>query len=126
GFDDSGRVENIRRISEVCKLFFESGSIVACSFISPFKKERDFARSLVPADRFIEIYVKCDIDTCKDRDPKGLYEKAMNGEIKDFTGINSPYEEPVDPEITIDSSSDSIEECASQIIDALLAKGIIK
>lgn len=113
-FSDRDRSENIRRVGEVAKLFFEQGNMVVCTFISPFEKDREFVRSILPEGRFIEIRVKCDINVCKRRDPKGLYKKAESGEIAEFTGITSPYESPEKPEITIEtdimSVSDSVEE----------------
>lgn len=101
GFDEQSRVENIRRIAEVCKLFVDSGIIVISAFISPFKSDRDFARSLVNDNEFIEIFIDTPLDICEKRDPKGLYKKARNGELKNFTGITSPYEKPERPEIII-------------------------
>ncbi|MBT0881480.1 MULTISPECIES: adenylyl-sulfate kinase [unclassified Campylobacter] len=101
GFDEQSRVENIRRIAEVCKLFVDSGIIVISAFISPFKSDRDFARSLVDDNEFIEIFIDTPLDICEKRDPKGLYKKARNGELQNFTGITSPYEKPERPEIII-------------------------
>jgi adenylyl-sulfate kinase len=94
GFGDQDRSENIRRVGEAAKLFWQQGNIVVCTFISPFRADRDFVRSLLPEGAFIEVYVKCDLGVCRRRDPKGLYAKAEAGEIRDFTGIDSPYEEP--------------------------------
>jgi bifunctional enzyme CysN/CysC len=105
GFSEADRAENIRRVAEVAKLFFEAGHVVLCSFISPYEKDRAFARSLVPDGRFTEVYVKCDLDECKRRDPKGLYKRAEAGEIKGMTGIDAPYEPPPRPEITVDTSA---------------------
>jgi len=119
GFTDEDRKENIRRIGEVSKLFVDAGVIVLSSFISPFNEDRDFVRNLVKKDEFIEIYVKCPLEVCEQRDPKGLYLKARNGEIKYFTGIDSPYEEPVKPEITIDTSVTSIDDAVGRIINYL-------
>jgi len=106
-FSDEGRKENIRRIGEVAKLFVDAGIVVITAFISPFKEDRDNVRNLLNKDEFIELYVNCDLETCEERDPKGLYKKARTGEIKDFTGINSPYEEPINPEIIIDNGKNS-------------------
>ncbi len=125
GFSDADRKENIRRVSEVARLGFEHGSISLCSFISPFQADRDFARSLLPAGRFFEIFVKCDIEVCKRRDPKGLYEKALRGEIKNFTGISSPYEEPETPELVVETDLQSTEDIAEQVIRALVEHGIV-
>jgi len=119
GFSDEDRSENIRRIGEVSKLFVDAGVIVLSSFISPFIEDRGFVRNIVNNDEFIEIFVKCPLDICEQRDPKGLYMKARKGEIKYFTGIDSPYEEPVKPEITIDTSVTGIDESVDKIIDYL-------
>jgi bifunctional enzyme CysN/CysC len=125
GFSDADRQENIRRVSEVARLGFEHGDIVMCSFISPFQQDRDFARSLLPEGRFFEIFVKCDLEVCKRRDPKGLYEKALRGEIKNFTGITSPYEEPQNPELVVETDLRSTEEIAVQIMEELMRRNII-
>ena len=117
GFSDEDRDENIRRISEVASLFKDAGVITLVSFISPFKKMREFARNNIGKDSFFEIYVKADFETCKKRDPKGLYKKAKNGEIDDFTGIGSDYEEPDNPNLIIDTSKLSIEESVKLIFD---------
>ncbi len=103
GFSDANRIENIRRIGEVAKLFVDSGMIVITAFISPFQKERDFVRNLVNKDEFIEVFIDTPIEICQKRDPKGLYKKALNGEIKNFTGVSSPYEKPLNPEIILNS-----------------------
>lgn len=126
GFTNKDRKENIRRIGEVSKLFVDAGVIVLSSFISPFIDDRDFVRNIVNKDEFIEIYVKCPLDICEQRDPKGLYMKARNGEIKHFTGIDSPYEEPVIPEITIDTSTTSIDDSVDRIIDYLYRRSYIE
>jgi bifunctional enzyme CysN/CysC len=125
GFADSDRKENIRRVAEVARLGFGHGQIVLCSFISPFQSERDFARSILPEGRFLEIYVKCDLEVCKRRDPKGLYAKALQGEIKNFTGISSPYEEPQNPEFVVETDLDSTEDIVEQIIRELVQKNIL-
>ena len=124
-FSDAGRKENIRRIGEVANLFFENGSLTLCTFISPFREDREFVRSLVPHGRFIEIFVKCDIEVCKRRDPKGLYAKALSGEIKEFTGVSSPYEEPNNPEIEIETDIQSVEESVNQIVNELTRRGLL-
>ena len=105
GFSESDRKENVRRIGELCKLFVDAGFIVLTAFISPFRSDRKFVRDILNADEFYEIYVKADIKTCKERDPKGLYKKALNGEIQNFTGVSSPYEEPLSPDLVIDTAS---------------------
>lgn len=106
GFDDASRKENIRRIGEVAKLMVDAGLVVITAFISPFREERDTIRKLL-SDRFIEIYVQCDLQTCEERDPKGLYRKARQNEINEFTGITSPYEVPENPEYIIDNGAGS-------------------
>lgn len=125
GFSDADRTENIRRIGEVAKLFVDSGIIVISAFISPFESDREQVRSLFEEGEFIEIYVDCPIEECERRDPKQLYAKARKGEIKDFTGIDSPYEAPVKPEIIIHSDKQTIEESVKQIADYLVEKNII-
>lgn len=125
GFDEAGRKENIRRIGEVSKLFVENGQIVLTAFISPYQEDRQVVRELVEAGEFIEVYVKCSVETCEKRDPKGLYKKARNAEIPNFTGISAPYEEPENPEIILDTELHSIEECVDQLTDILTSKGYI-
>ncbi|MGG7057209.1 adenylyl-sulfate kinase [Clostridium nigeriense] len=123
-FSYEDRKENIRRVSEVCKLFQDSGIITVASFISPLKEDRYMARNII-GDNFIEVFVKCPLDVCERRDPKGLYKKARNGEIKDFTGVDSEYEEPDNSEIVIDTSKNSIMKSLSEIIDFLEKKNLI-
>jgi len=122
GFTDVDRVENIRRIGEVAKLFVDAGLIVTCSFISPFRSERQMVRELVDDEEFIEVFVDTPIEVCMERDPKGLYEKARAGEIKNFTGLDSPYEAPVKAELRVDTSELTAEEAADQVIEYLLAR----
>lgn len=119
GFSEDDRTENIRRIGEVAKLFVDSGQVVLTAFISPFQADRKIVRDLLEEKEFIEVFVKCPIETCEQRDPKGLYVKARQGLIKDFTGINSPYEEPVNPELVVDTHHFSIEENVEQVINYL-------
>lgn len=126
GFDEASRVENIRRIGEVCRLFVDSGHIVLSAFISPFKSDRRTARSLVEYGEFIEVYVEAPLEVCEQRDPKGLYKKARNLAIKNFTGIDSPYEEPENPEILIKTAETSVDDAAAQIVSYLLSNGYIK
>ena len=126
GFTHSDRVENIRRMGEVSKLFADAGQIVITAFISPFKSDRAMVRSLLPKDQFIEIYVDTPLEECEKRDPKGLYKKARAGEIGYFTGISSPYEAPELPEVTIDTVNDSNDESVARVIDFLREKGIIR
>ncbi|CEI81441.1 putative adenylyl-sulfate kinase [Oceanobacillus oncorhynchi] len=119
GFGEEDRKENIRRIGEVAKLFVDAGLIVCTAFISPFAEDRNRVRALVQEDEFVEIYVRCSLEACEDRDPKGLYKKARTGEISNFTGISSPYEEPLQPELVVDSDQHSIEACVNQMITFL-------
>jgi bifunctional enzyme CysN/CysC len=123
GFTDEDRVENIRRIGEVGKLFVDAGLIVTCSFISPFRSERGMVREFVEDNEFVEIFVDTPIDVCMERDPKGLYQKAKAGEIKNFTGFDSPYEAPENPELVLDTTSISAEEAADQVIQYLRDSG---
>lgn len=125
GFSPEDREENIRRVGEMAWLFADSGAIVLTAFISPYKRDRDLARSLVRRGEFFEIFIKADLETCKQRDPKGLYKKALAGEIKDFTGISAPYEEPENPELVIDTVQYGIEDCAGQIVDFLIEQHVI-
>lgn len=125
GFSEEDRTENIRRIGEVSKLFVDSGQFVLTAFISPFRADRQIVRDLLEEGEFIEVYIKCPIEECEVRDPKGLYDKARKGIIKDFTGIDSPYEEPQQPEIILESDQYSIEECVEQVIGYLTAKKAI-
>lgn len=126
GFTDDDRKENIRRIGEVSKLFVDSGQIVLTAFISPFREDRQQVKDILSENEFFEVYVKCSLDECEVRDPKGLYKKARNNEIKHFTGIDSPYEEPVNPAITVDTESQDIEASVKQIVNFLLEKGLIQ
>ncbi len=126
GFADEDREENIRRIGEVARLFVDAGIIVITAFISPFRKDRDNVRKLFDKNQFIEIFVDCDLKTCEERDPKGLYKKARQGEIKDFTGIDSPYEEPLNPELKLyNDSSTKVSENVKKIINYLKKESII-
>ena len=123
GFDDEARIENIRRIGEVSKLFVDAGMIVLTAFISPFQEDRDRVRALVGAGEFIEVFIDTPLDVCESRDPKGLYKKARAGEIPHFTGIDSPYEAPVNPEVHVKTDEHDIEACARFIVDYLQEKG---
>jgi len=124
-FSDEDRIENIRRIGEVSKLFVESGTIVLTAFISPFKEDRDSVRRLVEDGEFIEVFIDTPLKVCESRDPKGLYEKARNGEIPSFTGISSPYEEPNNAEVHIKTDITSIDESVNKIIAYLNEKGYL-
>lgn len=126
GFSPEDRSENIRRIGEVAKLFTDANIITITAFISPYRQDRDNARKLLKEGEFIEVYVKCPIDVCEQRDTKGLYKKARAGEVKEFTGISAPYEEPLNPELTIDTSKLSLEESTRAILNYLEEKGYVK
>jgi len=125
-FSDKDRIENIRRIGEVSKLFVDAGTIVLTAFISPFQRERDAVRALVEETEFIEVFIDTPLEVCESRDPKGLYKKARKGEIPNFTGISSPYEAPNKPEIHILNDKITIEEVTIQIIDYLKDQGYLK
>ena len=125
GFSPEDREENIRRIGEVSKLFADAGVIAMTAFISPYRADRDKARELVSEGRFIEIYVKVPLDVAESRDPKGLYKKARAGEIKEFTGIDAPYEEPLNAELIIDTSEHSLEESTDIVLHYLRKNDLI-
>jgi len=125
-FSKASRTENIRRISEVSKLMLESGLIVMTAFISPIKKDRNEAKKLISSDDFIEIYCKASLEACESRDVKGLYKRARAGEIKNYTGIDSPYEVPENPELIIDTDNQSLEDSVSTILNFLELNEIIK
>jgi adenylylsulfate kinase len=126
GFSAEDRAENIRRIGEMSGLFLEAGIISLTAFISPFRKDRGLVRSLVGNDRFIEVYCSCSIEVCESRDVKGLYKRARAGEIKDFTGISSPYEEPEKPELILNTDYSPLEESTERVLDLLAQRSIIK
>lgn len=119
GFSKEDRTENIRRVGEIARLFLDSGVVVLTAFISPYRNDRDFVRNLMQKGEFIEVYVKCPLETCKKRDVKGLYNKAEHGELQQFTGIDDPYEEPQHAELTIDTESMDVEQCIDTIIGFL-------
>lgn len=125
GFDDVSRVENIRRIGEVTKLFVDSGQIVLTAFISPFINDRQIVKNLVEKDEFIEVFIDTPLEVCEKRDPKGLYAKARAGEIKNFTGIDSPYESSKSADIHILNDSISVEKACEQIVEFLIANNYI-
>ena len=116
GFSPEDRKENIRRIGEVGKLMDDSRVVTMTAFISPYEEDRNIVRDILEDGEFIEVYTKCSLDECEARDPKGLYKKARSGEIKEFTGINAPYEEPSNPEIIIDTEQHSVEEAVEEIV----------
>ena len=125
GFSPEDRTENIRRIGEVCALFCDAGLLVFSAFISPYRADRDLVRSKHAQGQFIEVHVNAPLDVCESRDVKGLYQKARAGEIPEFTGISAPYDEPLSPEITLETGEYSIDECVQQVLAYLEAKGII-
>lgn len=125
GFSPEDREENIRRIGEVAKLFADAGFITMTAFISPYRKDRDQNRGLLEEGEFIEVYVKVSLDEAEKRDPKGLYKKARRGEIQEFTGISAPYEEPLNPELTLDTDELSLTQCQDAVLRYLEENGII-
>jgi len=125
GFSDKDRVENIRRISEVAKLFVDSGMVVLTAFISPFQADRDFCRNLLADGEFIEVFVDTPLEVCEQRDPKGLYKKARSGEIKHFTGIDSTYEAPQSPEVHLQYQDEPAEQTAERLFNLLEEKGLL-
>jgi adenylylsulfate kinase len=124
-FSNDDRKENIRRIGEAANLVMKAGVIAMTAFISPFKKDRDLVRQLLPQGDFIEIFCKASLKTCESRDVKGLYKRARAGEIKNYTGIDSPYEAPDNPELIIDTESESLERSVAKVIDFLKSKEVI-
>jgi adenylylsulfate kinase len=125
GFSDDDRCENIRRIGEMAKLFVDAGIIAVTAFISPFRQDREGVRNIIGSDRFFEVYVNCPIDVCSGRDPKGIYEKACAGIIKNFTGISAPYEPPENPSLVIDSHKTDPDQAANQVLQILRKNKII-
>ena len=125
GFSPVDRKENIRRIGEVANLFADAGVIVLAAFISPYREDRSQARALNKPGRFIEVYCKCSVEACVERDPKGLYKKSKKGEIKQFTGIDAPYEEPETPELVVETDKYSIKECVQQVVAYLEKNNIL-
>lgn len=125
GFSSEDRVENIRRVGEMAKLFLEAGTIALTAFISPFRADREKVRSLVPHGEFLEIYCRCPLEICEKRDIKGLYKRARAGEIKNFTGISSPYEEPENPELVVDTGNLSLEESVGKVVEMLRERGVV-
>lgn len=125
GFSEDDRHENMRRIAEVSKLFVESGTIVLAAFVSPYRKDREQVRSRLPHGDFYEVYCECDLEICEQRDPKGLYKKAREGEITNFTGISAPYEAPIKPDMTVNSNKLSVDEEVEHIIKNIRSKGLV-
>lgn len=122
GFSDEDRIENIRRIGEISKLFVDAGIITIATFVSPFREDRQKVRELLGKD-FVEIYIDCPLEVCEKRDPKGIYKKARTGEIKHFTGIDSPYESPINPEIVVSTHLNTLDECVDKLV-AYLEEGL--
>lgn len=126
GFTEEDRKENIRRVGEVSKLLVDAGVITISAFISPYRNDREMVRAMFKEGEFIEVYVKCSVEECERRDPKGLYKKAREGVITNFTGISAPYEEPVNPEIIIETENTTLQESVSKIMSYLLDNGYLK
>lgn len=125
GFSVEDRRENIRRIGEMVKLFLDAGVIALTAFISPIRSDRERVRSLVGNENFIEVYCRCPLEVCKERDVKGMYERASQGEIKEFTGVSAPYDEPVHPELVLDTHLQSLEDCVQQVLNTLRQRGVV-
>ncbi len=125
GFSPEDRTENIRRIGAVAQLFADSAMICCTAFISPYRNDRDAARALLPEGRFVEVHVAAPLAVCEERDPKGLYKKARAGIIKEFTGISAPYEEPLRAEISLDTGSHTVDQCAEMVLDYLRENGLV-
>jgi adenylylsulfate kinase len=125
GFSEAARVENIRRVGELAKLFVEAGTIVLTAFVSPFRRDREHARGLQLHGDFLEVWCRCPVDICERRDPKGHYQRAREGKIRDFTGVSAPYEEPADPELTLETAQLSIDDSVEEVLALLRSRGII-
>ena len=126
GFSDDARTENIRRVGEAAKLFVEAGILVLTAFISPFQSDRARVRGLVPEGDFLEVFCKCPLEVCETRDVKGLYKRARAGEIKEFTGISSPYEAPSSPDLIVDTGVHTLDECIERVMEMLRINGVIE
>jgi adenylylsulfate kinase len=126
GFSADHRAENIRRIGEMAKLFIDAGVISLTAFISPFARDRNRVRELVGTDNFLEVYCRCPLEVCERRDVKGMYKRARAGEIKDFTGISSPYEPPENPALVVDTDKVPLKECAERIVNMLRERGAVR
>jgi adenylylsulfate kinase len=120
GFSDADRHENLRRIGEVCKLFLEAGMVVIAAFISPYRADRERVRGMVPHGDFLEVFVDCPVEVCEQRDPKGIYRKARQGEIAQFTGVSAPYEVPLNPEVTLHTDREDVATSVKAVLDRLL------
>jgi adenylyl-sulfate kinase len=126
GFSAADRKENVRRLAHVASLMYDAGLITLVACISPFQSERDFARGLLPCGRFVEVFVDTPLSLCEKRDTKGLYRRARAGEISEFTGIDSPYERPIDAEIIVDTSGRSVSDSGSEVLDFLIQRELLK
>jgi adenylyl-sulfate kinase len=122
GFGPDDRSENIRRIAEVARLMNDAGLVAITAFISPYREDRDMARKIIGAERFIEVYLDASLEACEKRDPKGLYRKARAGEIPEFTGVSAPYEPPEAPSLTLDTAGRSVDECTAQLLAEVLTR----
>lgn len=122
-FSPEGRAENLRRISEMVKLFLDAGIICMTAFISPLRADRERCRQLIDGDRFFEVYVKCPLEVCEERDVKGLYKLARQGKIKNYTGISAPYEEPSQPDLILETDRCSLQECVEQVVEFIRGQG---
>lgn len=125
GFSREDRRENLRRIAEMCKLFIDAGIVVLTAFVSPYREDREYVRNLIGNDGFFEVYIKCSVDICEKRDPKGHYRKAKEGIIKNFTGVSDPYEEPENPDLVIDTEKMDVENSVQSVLELLGKKGFI-
>jgi bifunctional enzyme CysN/CysC len=125
GFSHAERTENIRRAGEVARLFFEQGSLVLCAFVSPYRQDRERVRALFPEGRFMEVFVKATLETCRARDPKGLYARAGAGKLTQFTGLSAPYEEPASPDLILDTDQATASQAAHRVIEALQSSDVI-
>lgn len=125
GFAPQDRHENIRRVGEVAKLFADAGVVVLAAFVSPYRADRDAVRALMPEGDFAEVHVAADLATCESRDPKGLYAKARRGELREFTGIDAPYEAPISPELRVDTGAESVDASAERVLAWLEERGVI-
>jgi len=125
GFSEQDRIENIRRVGELAKLFVEAGTLVLTAFVSPFRRDREHARGLHLHGDYLEVWCRCPVDVCERRDPKGHYQRAREGKIRDFTGVSAPYEEPSDPELVLDTANISIDDSVAQVLALLRSRDII-
>jgi adenylyl-sulfate kinase len=125
GFSPADRHENIRRAGQIARLLFDQGAIVLCAFVSPYREDRSHVRSLLPAGRFVEVFVNADVETCRARDPKGLYARARAGGLDQLTGVSAPYEAPIAPELVVDTTSASVEDTAARLTAFLETGGFI-